>query len=190
MENIQKNYNKFRWFFTSSEKLVIGGKSAEQNEELVKSIISKKENFVSMHTHSPGSPFSFIISKIKPTKKDIEEAAIFTASFSQAWKSGKKEAIVDIFSSKDISKNNLMKTGTFGIKKKNSSIKVKMKLWLEKQNNITRAIPEEVKNSIELTPGKIPKEKAVKKLSEFLKISKQEIESALPSGGFSFKVSE
>ena len=30
------NYKKYRWFVTSSDKLVVGGKSAEQNEELVK----------------------------------------------------------------------------------------------------------------------------------------------------------
>ena len=30
------NYQKFRWFYTSSGILVIGGKSAEQNEEIIK----------------------------------------------------------------------------------------------------------------------------------------------------------
>ena len=29
------DYKKFRWFFTSSGLLVVGGKSAEQNEAVV-----------------------------------------------------------------------------------------------------------------------------------------------------------
>ena len=35
---IKVEYEKYRWFFTSSDKLVIGGKSSKQNEEIMKSL--------------------------------------------------------------------------------------------------------------------------------------------------------
>jgi len=38
-----------------------------------------------MHTSLPGSPF-MIIQTDKPTKKDLDETARFTAAFSKQWK--------------------------------------------------------------------------------------------------------
>ena len=45
---------KFREFTTSSGKKVLAGKSAQNNEELVKQI---KDNEDVFHTAKPGSPF-------------------------------------------------------------------------------------------------------------------------------------
>ena len=73
-----KDYTKYRWFYTSSGKLVVGGKSSEQNDLLIKRIKSFNVNFTVMHTSSPGSPFSVILSeKNKINKSDLEECAIF-----------------------------------------------------------------------------------------------------------------
>ena len=94
------DYEKYRWFFTSSNKIVIGGKSAEQNEDIMRNI--ENEDVV-MHTSSPGSPFCIISS---PSEKDIEEVAIFTACFSHEWKKGKKTSEVHIFKGEQVTKNN------------------------------------------------------------------------------------
>ena len=91
---MEKDYKKYRWFFTSSDNLVIGGKSAEQNEEIMKTHSESREKYVVMHTSSPGSPFTLIR---EPSKQDLIEMAIFTACFSQQWKKGSKEAELDIF---------------------------------------------------------------------------------------------
>ena len=48
-------YEKFRWFFTSGGKLVIGGKSAEQNEEVLKAHLDRDD--LIMHTKQAGSLF-------------------------------------------------------------------------------------------------------------------------------------
>ena len=84
-------YLKYRWFYTSSGKLVIGGKSSKQNEEIMKKVM--KEDVI-MHTSTPGSPFCIIR---KPSKEDLEEAAIFTGCFSQEWKKHKKKTEIQIF---------------------------------------------------------------------------------------------
>ena len=79
-----EKYKKYRWFFTSAGKLVIGGKSAEQNDELLLGIKNFEEELIVMHTAEPGSPFSVIMSEIKKiSKKDLEECAIFTGCFSR-----------------------------------------------------------------------------------------------------------
>ncbi|VVB82446.1 Uncharacterised protein [uncultured archaeon] len=105
---------KFREFTTSSEKKILAGKDAEQNEELVKQFIGKDN--ILFHTARPGSPFC-VIEKIKHSKKDEKEAAIFCASKSQAWRDNKGDIEVNFFSGEDVYKDKDMKAGTFGVKR-------------------------------------------------------------------------
>jgi predicted ribosome quality control (RQC) complex YloA/Tae2 family protein len=105
---------RFREFTTSSGKKVLAGKNAEQNEELVKQFIGKDNTI--FHTSEPGSPFC-VIEKIKNSKKDKKETAIFCASKSQDWRDNKEDVEVDFFSGENVFKRKNMKTGTFGVKK-------------------------------------------------------------------------
>jgi predicted ribosome quality control (RQC) complex YloA/Tae2 family protein len=104
---------RFREFVTSSGARVLAGKSAEQNEELMKTFVGKG-NFI-FHTAKPGSPFCVIFGK--PEKMDKKETAIFCASKSQDWRDNKSDVLIHTFTGKDVYKNKLMKTGTFGVKK-------------------------------------------------------------------------
>lgn len=178
-------YSRYRWFFTSSGKLVIGGKSAEQNDSLLKKLTAQPHDFFVLHTSSPGSPFAIILEKKSQVNpEDIKEAAIFTACFSQQWKSRVKSAQVDIFSLSQLSKSPLLKTGTWQVKGKIKKIKVKLELFLKVQSQVLRAVPFPKDSLLKLTPGSIDKEKAaiaVKK--KFPKFSKEEIMSAIPSYG-------
>ena len=104
---------KFREFKTSSGKIVLAGKSAENNEELVEQIKNYENVF---HTAKPGSPFVNIKSKT-PNAKDRKESAIFCASKSQDWRDNKSDVEIHWFKGKDIYKNKNMKAGCFGVKK-------------------------------------------------------------------------
>tara|TARA_Y100000310_G_scaffold344848_1_gene459985 strand:- start:5031 stop:5414 length:384 start_codon:yes stop_codon:yes gene_type:complete len=116
-----KKLGNFRQFTTSEKTKIIAGKNQEQNEELVKKYIGK--NNLILHTAKPGSPFC-IIKKLKPTKQDLEETAIFCAKYSQSWKKPKikRDVEVHVFSGKNVYKDAKMKTGTFGVKKKKKII--------------------------------------------------------------------
>lgn len=103
---------KFREFKTSSGKLLVAGKNAEQNEQVISQVES---NEIVLHTSVAGSPFVNI--KGKAGKKDIREAAIFCAKYSRDWKKNKKDVEVHYFLGEDICKEKRMKTGTFGVKK-------------------------------------------------------------------------
>ena len=81
----------FREFVTSSRLKVFGGRDAETNDELVWDANMKD---ILLHTDAPGSPF-VNIGKI-PSKKDVKEAAIFCAKYSQDWRNGKRDIIVKI----------------------------------------------------------------------------------------------
>lgn len=188
------DYKKYKWFYTSSNKLVIGGKNAIQNDSLLQKIKSLNKEFIILHTEDPGSPFSIIISDIKMVdKKDVEESAVFTACFSQAWKKGSKKASVHFFNSNQIYKTKGMKPGTWGVVGDIKKISVPLSLVLTKQKSILRAIPEKAVKDKEnifgiICPGKIPKEELAPKLYHELNglFTQSEIMSAIPTGGLHF----
>ena len=101
----------FRRIETKNKTIIVGGKDAESNEEIIKQ--AEKGEFV-FHTKNPGSPFVNI--KGKPKAGDLKFAAIFCAKYSRDWKQNKKDVEVHYFKAEDISKDKNMKTGTFGVK--------------------------------------------------------------------------
>lgn len=90
----RKWYDKFRWFRSSDGFLVVGGKDADTNEEIIKKHTDAGD--LVFHSDIQGSPFVVI----KAGDKGIEdyakkEAAEFTAAYSKAWSSGL--ATVDVY---------------------------------------------------------------------------------------------
>ncbi|HRZ85161.1 MAG TPA: NFACT RNA binding domain-containing protein [Candidatus Paceibacterota bacterium] len=179
------SYFKYRWFYTSSGKLVIGGKNALQNEEIVSNLIKSGKNYLVMHTKDPGSPFAVIQSEIV-SPNDIEEIAIFTGCFSRAWRENKKQVVVDIFQAIQLIKKKSMKVGTFGVSGNIQHKKVDLKLYLTKQKSVLRAVPfkPKEKNVICIFPGKIDKQTFAEQMSIKLEIVRDEVLQALPAGGF------
>ena len=177
------NKIRYRWFYTSKSKLVLAGKNAQQNEQLI-SKTKKKE--IILHTKAPGSPFCVL--KGKACVQDIKEAAIFCVCFSQGWKKKKKEMEVHIFRGEQISKELGQKTGTFSVIGKVQKGFVKLELWLGIQKRKLRAAPKSCfkKPLIKIVPGKMSKEKTIDKIHNILKkrFSKEEIAQAIPAGGF------
>ena len=81
-------YEKFRWFISSDGFLVIGGRDATTNEIIIKKYAEK--NDLVFHTDMAGSPFVIIKNNEgrEIPESTINEAAVFTAVFSRAWKQG------------------------------------------------------------------------------------------------------
>jgi len=208
------NYEKFRSFFTSNGSLVIAGKNAEQNEEVIEDYIDK-DNII-LHTKEPGSPFCIIKivtnkEKDKISAQDIKEAAIFCACFSQQWKKKAKEVEVHAFKPEQIFKEKKQKTGTFTVLGKVQKAKVKLQLGIainpaiknieknRKNVNELMAVPietlkkQKIKPLIILKPGKIEKKDAALKIQLLLVkkykigVSLDNILRIIPAGGFSIK---
>jgi predicted ribosome quality control (RQC) complex YloA/Tae2 family protein len=91
-------YHRFRWFFTSDGVLVVGGRDASQNEELVRKYMEGSDLFVHADVHGA----SVVIVKGKTGKMD--EVAVFAASYSGAWKSGHLAADVYCVDPSQVSK--------------------------------------------------------------------------------------
>ncbi len=194
--NPAKNYLHYRWFYTSEGKLVVGGKSENQNELVIRNF--RKPNYTVMHTSKPGSPF-MIIQNDSPSKKDLDEAAVFCGCFSKEWKklkSARDKIDIDIFKANQLHKSKAMKIGTFGVTGKKKTVKIKPELMIIIQKGKLRAVPKtKTKEQIlvEVKPGKLSKEKAAEKIAKKIKdkfhfpVSKEEIMQAIPSGNMSVK---
>lgn len=75
-------YHRFRWFITSDGIVVLGGRDASQNEELVKKYMAGGDTFVHADVHGA----SVVI--VKGQTERMDEVAQFAVSYSGAWKSG------------------------------------------------------------------------------------------------------
>lgn len=179
------DYKKYKWFFTKSGKLVVGGKSAESNDSLLVELKKMKKELIVMHTKDPGSPFCSIIAPLDTvSKSDLDECAIFTGCFSRAWKEKKKTVSVHSFKLSQLNKEKNMKSGSWLVKGRVSNYSIQMKLAIVYQNKIVRAVPVSSANEEDIIahaiPGKIDKTKV--KIPN-LKINKEQLISALPAGG-------
>lgn len=95
----KKWFHRFRWFYTTDGTLVLGGRDASQNEELVKRYMEGKDTFVHADVHGG----SVVIVK-GPTEHLEDEVACFAASYSNAWKVGHFAADVYIARPDQVSK--------------------------------------------------------------------------------------
>ncbi len=80
-------YDRFRWFFTSDGFLVVAGRDADTNEELVKKYMDKNDVF--FHAQAHGAPITIIKTEGRPvTPEALAETAQFAVSYSSVWKAG------------------------------------------------------------------------------------------------------
>ncbi|MBO3757696.1 MAG: NFACT family protein [Candidatus Brockarchaeota archaeon] len=81
-------YKKFRYAFTSTNKMILLGKDAITNEILLKKY-AVEDDLVVFHSDFPGSPFAVVWPKQELKEEEMEEVASLVASYtSKAWESG------------------------------------------------------------------------------------------------------
>lgn len=87
-------YEKFRWFFSSENLLVVGGKDAITNEILMKKHVEPDD--LVFHADLAGAPFVVLKTKTQtPSQESIFESAQLAASHSRGWKA--KYSAIDVY---------------------------------------------------------------------------------------------
>lgn len=80
-------YERFRWFISSDAFLVIGGRDADTNEEIVKKYMEPRD--VVFHAQIHGAPMVIIKSEGREIPETtLQEAAQFAVAYSNVWKEG------------------------------------------------------------------------------------------------------
>jgi predicted ribosome quality control (RQC) complex YloA/Tae2 family protein len=169
-------YHRFRWFITSDGVVVIGGRDASQNEELVKKYLTGGDLFVHADVHGA----SVVIVKGKTEKMD--EVSQFAASYSGAWRSGHFSA--DIYSalpsqvSKTPESGEFVSRGSFIVRGertwyRNVPLAVGIGLMIEPQTAVIGGPPSVIRGRtkafVELKPGQFEPNDVAKKVLRILK---------------------
>ncbi len=180
-------FEKFRWFTSSTGKLVIGGRDATSNEVVMKK--NTEENELCFHADIVGAPF-FVI-KGEADKQTIEETIHAAGIFSKAWTGG--YGSVNVFYaprtqfSKQAPSGEYISKGGFMVRGKREWGKAILKTYIGIKDGIVICGP---KSAIEpwadkmmgLEPGDLKPGEIIKKASRWLKIDADEIQRVIPSG--------
>ena len=169
-------YHRFRWFITSDGIVVMGGRDAGQNEELVKKYMAGGDLFVHADVHGA----SVVI--VKGTTERMDEVAQFAASYSGSWRSGHFSA--DVYSvlppqvSKTPETGEYVSRGSFIVRGertwyRNVPLGIAIGMQLEPQAAViggpTAAIRKHARTYVELTPGQFEPNDVAKKVLRILK---------------------
>jgi predicted ribosome quality control (RQC) complex YloA/Tae2 family protein len=110
-------FEKFNWFITRTRELVVGGKDAKQNEQVVKKYLGETDTY--FHAEMAGA--SSVVLKGRGSEEGRAAAAAMAMCLSKAWESN---VVVPVFSVKGSQVNRAapsgehLKTGSFMIEGK------------------------------------------------------------------------
>ncbi|WP_461461215.1 ribosome rescue protein RqcH [Methanobrevibacter sp.] len=197
-----KWYEKLRWFVSSTGILVIGGRDANSNENIVKKYLDN--NDIYMHADIHGAPSIAIKLNGKELDENtIKESAIFAASFSSAWSDGYSTQDVYWVTPEQVSKSpesgEYVAKGSFIIRGRRNHVRgAKLRIAVgivDYEGKRLMAGPEEAMKSltdnyIVIKPGYTKKEAMAKsilsKINEDNIIELDDIVRVLPTGKCDF----
>jgi predicted ribosome quality control (RQC) complex YloA/Tae2 family protein len=179
----EKWFERFRWFRTSDGFLVLGGRNADQNEELVKKYMDPSDRF--FHAQAHGAPVT-ILKATEPDEpaRDIDipdrskrEAAQFAVSYSSVWKDGKFEGDVYEVGADQVSKTpesgEYIEKGSFVIRGdreyyRDVAVGVAVGITCEPDTRVVGGPPSAIEpvaeTSIQLEPGQYAQNDIAKRL--------------------------
>ncbi|AEH60292.1 Fibronectin-binding A domain protein [Methanosalsum zhilinae DSM 4017] len=179
-------YERFRWFISSDGFLVVGGRDADTNEEIVKKYMEKRDLF--FHTQAPGAPVTIIKTEGKEVPSTtIEEASRFVVSYSSLWKLGHFAGDCYMVKPEQVSKTpesgEYLKKGSFVIRGERNYFKnVPMRVAVGIEKDTPRVIGGPVsaitkwgEHIIELIPGKFNQNDIAKKIYRILVDSVEDV---------------
>lgn len=170
-------YDRLRWFISSDGFLVVGGRDADTNEEVVKKYMKKDDIF--FHAEAHGAPVTVIQTEGKDVlEATLSEAAQFAVSYSSVWKAGHYEGDCYRVHPEQVSKmpesGEYIGKGSFVIRGKRNYIKaavgIAIGIEIDEETNViggpSDAIKKRAKYVIELEPGNKSQNQIAKELSE------------------------
>lgn len=189
-------FHPYHWFITSDGMMVIGGKSAGQNEEVVKKHLEKDDLF--FHADIKGGSVVVLKNGKTASQHALEEAAQFAACNSNAWKIG--YATIDVYAAtkEQVSKSpppgEYLEKGSFFISGAKKYFRgVPLKLLIGKTEKGIERVPEKsgltrFSTCFVIEPGRLEKSIIAEKIARQLgkELKKEDILPLIPTGSTSF----
>ena len=184
----KKWYEKFRWFFTSNDFLLIAGKDASTNEILIRKYLEKSD--LVFHADIRGSPFGILKNGINANEIDIVEAAQFVASYSRAWK--QKINAIEVYYvypnqvSKKAPAGEYLPKGSFMIygEKNFLHVELEVAIGVSPDGEVVPGVPSSVSKRtnkyVVLVPGDIKPSDIARKVSHMLSLDVDSVQKFVP----------
>ncbi len=197
----QKNFwfESYHWFISSNTNLVIGGRDAKTNDKIVKKYLTDGDRYA--HADVQGAPSIIIKNKnisdeeVKITDDTLEEACIYAASFSKAWKQFAEAQAYWVLPeqvSKTPQSGEFVPHGAFIIRGKRNYYRCKLEVAVGEieLNNAKKtmcgpvsAVKKLSEKYVVLVPGDTTKIDMAKRLSKIFDVNVDEVDRVMPSGG-------
>lgn len=82
-------FERYKWFITSGERLVMSGRDARSNDQLVKKHLKPSDRYAHADIH--GAPSVVVKEGESATEQELEEVCAFALAHSKAWTAGASE---------------------------------------------------------------------------------------------------
>ena len=192
-------FERYRWFISSDGNIVVGGRDAKTNDLIVKKYLKENDRYA--HADIQGAPSIVIKSKgvsdgeIEISEKTLEEACIFAASFSKAWKQFAEAQAYWVLPeqvSKTAQSGEFVPHGAFIIRGRRNyhQCKLEVAVGLVKIENEIKvmggpvsAVKKIAEKYVILVPGDIKKNVMAHKLAKAFDVSVDNVDRVLPPGG-------
>jgi predicted ribosome quality control (RQC) complex YloA/Tae2 family protein len=177
-------YEQFRWFHTSDDFLVIGGRDADGNEAIVEKYMDRGDRF--FHTQAHGGPATVLKAtgpsesydeSIEIPERSVEEAAQFAVSYSSVWKDGRYAADVYEVAPDQVTKTpesgEYLEKGGFAVRgdrtyHRNTEVGVAVGIACEPETRVLGGPPapvaKQAETTIEVEPGRYAQNDIAKRL--------------------------
>ena len=192
-------FERFRWFISSDGNIIVGGKDIKTNEIVVKKYLKENDRYA--HADIQGAPSIIIKSKglndnkIEITEQTLNEACIFAASFSKAWKQFAEAQAYWVLPeqvSKTPQSGEFVPKGAFIIRGKRNYYSCKLELaigliTIEGVEKIMCGPIDSLKSKTDkyviIQPGDVKKIDISHKLAKAFGVSADKLDRVLPAGG-------
>lgn len=192
-------FERYRWFVSSDGNVVVGGRDAKSNEQVVKKYLREGDRYA--HADVQGASSVVIKNKgvegkdLEISEKTLEEACVFAASFSKAWKQFAEAQAYWVLPeqvSKTPQSGEFVPKGAFIIRGKRNYLRCKLelavgKVEIDKESKVMCGPVDAVKKLIDkyvvITPGDVKKSDLARKLVKVFDVSVDSIDRVLPPGG-------
>jgi predicted ribosome quality control (RQC) complex YloA/Tae2 family protein len=183
-------YEKFNFGFTSGGRLMIGGRSAQQNDQVFGRHMEDNDLF--FHADIQGGSAVILKDGIAASEGELNEAAQFAASFSKAWVNG--NAAVDVYAVRkgQLSKHaqsGFIPTGAFAITGertwfRSTPLRLRIGLGDSGLRIVADCSQTRIKDELVLVPAQKGKAKGAiaKSLAKRFKVHADDLLQILPNG--------
>ena len=188
-------FEAYRWTISSEGHLILGGRDARTNDQLVKKHLKEGDRYAHADVH--GAPSTVIKDGAKANEVTLREACEFALAYSKAWSSGLSSGsaywVLPEQVSKQAESGEFLPRGAFVIRGKRNyfhDLPVRVAIGeaeVEGHRKImggpVGAVTARSSRYVVLVPGKQDREAAAKKLATAFAVPIEEISRAMPAGG-------